>query len=203
MYIYLTAFASNHVMVRHTESNVKIFSHYYLSLTNLLACLLHAAKSFLRSWFAASQEIPHILLNPKVHYRIHNWSLPVSILSQLNPVHTPTSHFLKIHLLSLFRWLGRTKVSVQVRDFVWKCFVTNISEVLLAPRPTPKLEDHPLSAVHDCLFNILYSQLPSILEAVPPSTTQGRTMPVRQGPTYNTDFKFLCSFFSVRYKNRI
>ena len=27
-------------------------------------------------------------------------------------------------------------------------------EVLLTPRPTPKLEDHPLSAVRDCLFNI-------------------------------------------------
>jgi hypothetical protein len=27
-------------------------------------------------------------------------------------------------------------------------------EALLAPRPTPKLEDHPLSAVRDCLFNI-------------------------------------------------
>jgi hypothetical protein len=25
-------------------------------------------------------------------------------------------------------------------------------EELLAPRPTPKLEDHPLSAVCDCLF---------------------------------------------------
>jgi hypothetical protein len=27
-------------------------------------------------------------------------------------------------------------------------------EELLAPRPTPKLEDNPLSAVRDCLFNI-------------------------------------------------
>jgi hypothetical protein len=27
-------------------------------------------------------------------------------------------------------------------------------EALLAPRPTPKLEDHPLSAVSDCLFNL-------------------------------------------------
>jgi len=25
---------------------------------------------------------------------------------------------------------------------------------LLAPRPTPKLDDHPLSAVRDCLFSI-------------------------------------------------
>jgi len=27
-------------------------------------------------------------------------------------------------------------------------------EELLAPRPKPKLEDHPMSAVRDCLFSI-------------------------------------------------
>ena len=32
-------------------------------------------------------------------------------------------------------------------------------EGLLAPRPTPKLEDHPLSAVRDCLFNIFAATL--------------------------------------------
>ena len=30
---------------------------------------------------------------------------------------------------------------------------------LLAPRPTPKLEDHPLSAVRYCLFNIFAAAL--------------------------------------------
>ena len=32
-------------------------------------------------------------------------------------------------------------------------------EELLAPRPTPKLEDHHLSAVRDCLFNIFAATL--------------------------------------------
>ena len=41
--------------------------------------------------FSASQGIPHILWNPKC-------PPPVPILSQLDPVHTLTSHFLKIHL---------------------------------------------------------------------------------------------------------
>ena len=32
-------------------------------------------------------------------------------------------------------------------------------EELLAPRPTPKLEDHPLSAVRDCLFDLFATTL--------------------------------------------
>ena len=55
------------------------------------------SPSWEANWFAASQEIPRISRNPKVHYRTHKRPPPVSVLGQPNPVHIPTSHLLEIH----------------------------------------------------------------------------------------------------------
>ena len=48
--------------------------------------------------FSDSQEIPHILWNPKVHHRIHKCPPPLPILSQVDPLHIPTYHLLKFRL---------------------------------------------------------------------------------------------------------
>jgi len=55
------------------------------------------SPSWETSWFAASQEIPRILRNPKVHYRTHKRPPSVCILGQPIPVHILTSHLLEIH----------------------------------------------------------------------------------------------------------
>ena len=59
---------------------------------------MQQGPSWEANWFSASQEIPRIVWNPTVHYHIHKCPQPVPLMSQIDPVHTPTSHFLKIHL---------------------------------------------------------------------------------------------------------
>jgi hypothetical protein len=92
--------------------------------------------------------------------------------------------------VSLFCCLGRTKVSIQVRG-TCSCFVTK--PVFMVRRgqhftqpPSWRTTPYQLSVT---AYSI-YSQLPSILEAVPPSPTWGHAMPWWQGPTYHGKINF-------------
>jgi hypothetical protein len=75
-------------------------------LSWIITCFLTYCMEQSRSWEAnllsAIQEIPRIFLNPVRSLRIHKCPSTVPILSQLDPVHTLTSHCLTIHLLISF-----------------------------------------------------------------------------------------------------
>ena len=78
-------------------------THWLLHvLPGLLACLLTPRSRVLFETligFAANQEIPRILWTPKIHYRTHKCPPPVPILSQLHPVLTTPSQFLRSILI--------------------------------------------------------------------------------------------------------
>ena len=91
------------------------------------------------------------------------------------------------NLMSFFRYLCGSEVSVRIRDLTYECFITRYIFTLrrfnTSPKPPPSWRTTPcrLSATNSSI----YSHLPSILEAGPPYATWGRAMPWWQGPTYH------------------
>jgi hypothetical protein len=50
---------------------------------------------------AATQELPRILWNPKVHYHVCKSPPLIPTLSQINPVHTTSSYLSKIYFITI------------------------------------------------------------------------------------------------------
>jgi len=72
------------------------FVYIVLYLTDWLTNSMEHSCSWETNRSSASQEIPHILWDLKVHYRIHEQLLPVPIPNQGNPVHASPSHFFNL-----------------------------------------------------------------------------------------------------------
>jgi len=97
--------------------------------------------------FTASQEIPRILRNPKVLYRIHNSPPPVSILNQHDPVHAritllenPFYYYPPIYAL-VFQVISFSQVSLPK-----PCMHSSSPHTCCMPRPSHSSRfDHPNS----------------------------------------------------------
>ena len=104
-------------------------------LTYLRTYSMQQIPSWEANRFSASQQISHIWWNPKVHYRIHKCPPPVPVLSQIHPVHAPTSHFLEIHLniTPIYAWVFQLVSFPQVSPPKSCIYLSAFPNVLRAP----------------------------------------------------------------------
>ena len=150
--IYATLVFTNRPDATHTEWQITV-SHRYSSFLltmgtrlpetcreekYLLTYSMVQSPSWEANWFAASQEIPRILWNPKVHYHIYKCPPSVPLISQLDSVHTPTSNFLKIHLnIMLPSTPGSPKLPLSFRfSHQNAVYASVLSNTRYMPRPS-------------------------------------------------------------------
>jgi hypothetical protein len=74
---------------------------------------MQQSPSWEANLFSASQQIPHILCKPKVHYRIHKCQSPVPTLSQIDPPHPTSSRSILILSPHLLLGLPRGKTDIR------------------------------------------------------------------------------------------
>ena len=92
----LMQWVNKYALVQSPTCFDRLYDLHQNAITTILTYSTVQSPAGEANWFAASQEIPRISRNPKVHYRTHKRPPPVSILGQPYPIHIPTSHLLQI-----------------------------------------------------------------------------------------------------------
>ena len=141
-------------------------------VSHLLTYSMVQNPSWEANWFAASQEIPRISRNPKVHYRTHKRPPPVSILGPPKPVHIHTSHLLEIHLILSTHLCLDLPSGLFPSGFPTKTLYTPLSSPIRVTYPahlilldfiTPTILGEEYKSLSSSLCNFLHSPVTSSL----------------------------------------
>ena len=133
------------------ENSTWMISSRGVLITYLLTYSMEQSPSWEANRFSANQEIPRILWNPKVHHRIHKCPPTVPNLSQLDLVHTPTTHLPKIDLIII---LPSTPGSPK-----WSLSLRFPHQTLYTPLPSPIRATCPAQLILlDLITRIVFSE---------------------------------------------
>jgi hypothetical protein len=99
----------------------------------------------------------------RITYLLTPWSrVPLEKLTDLQLVKKFPAFYGTRRFLTALTSARHLSLSPGEASRTHECYITAVffyGEALLAPRPTPKLEDHPSSAARDCLFNLFAATL--------------------------------------------
>jgi hypothetical protein len=103
-------------------------------------------------------KISPLVWNTKVHYHIHKYPKPAFILTQPNPVHTPTSHFLKLHLIIILPFTpGSPKWSLSLRlSHRNPVHTSPLTHMRYIPRPS---HSYPFYHPHNIVWGVQIMKL--------------------------------------------
>jgi len=137
--------------VKRPERNLNHPSQLAYLLTLLLTYSTKQSPSWVANWFSASQVITRNLWNMKVYFCCCKWTCPIQ------DHNIPSKN-----LVSPFLCLGRTKVSVQVRGFLFEHFVTKyvLRWGVVSTSPNPQTEGSPFVGCPRLLIQYIRSYPP-------------------------------------------
>ena len=135
-----------------------------MRLTNQPTNQLPDAQFFIRSHpVLTSQEIPHILWNPNVHYRTHKRPATCPYPEPAQSSTASLSHFMKVHFNILPSTPGSPKRSLSLRPpHQNSVYNASLPHTCYMPRPSSPPFDH--TAVHSMQLLVPYhsARLPGL-----------------------------------------